>query len=123
MILVDTSVWIDHLRRGDEHLSQLLDTGNVLVHAHVIGELALGNLKDRGMILSMLQDMPQAPLATHEEVLHLIDLHALSGTGIGYTDVHLIAAVRLVPGSRLWSRDRRLLAASIRLDVAYRAIH
>lgn len=53
MILVDTSVWIDHLRRGDEHLSQLLDTGNVLVHAHVIGELALGNLKDRGMILSM----------------------------------------------------------------------
>lgn len=64
MILVDTSVWIDHLRRGDEHLSQLLDTGNVLVHAHVIGELALGNLKDRGMILSMLQDMPQAPHST-----------------------------------------------------------
>lgn len=105
MILVDTSVWIDHLRRSDEVLVQLLDSGQVLAHPFVIGELALGNLQNRRAVLGALQDLPQAPVATHNEVFRFIDTNALFGIGIGYIDVHLLAAVRLLPGTMLWTRD------------------
>ena len=123
MILVDTSVWIDHLRRSDEVLVQLLVSGQVLAHPFVIGELALGNLQNRRAVLGALQDLPQAPVATHNEVFRFIDTNALFGIGIGYIDAHLLAAVRLLPGAMLWTRDKRLLAASTRLGLAQIAAH
>lgn len=122
MILVDTSIWIDHLRAGDEHLCALLDHGRVLSHPSVVGELALGNLKNRSAILDAMSQLPRAQVATDEEVLHFIEAHALC-LGIGYVDASLLAATRLTPGAKLWTRDKRLLAASSRLDLAYLPAH
>lgn len=118
MILVDTSVWVDHLRQGDAELKALLDAGQVFAHSFVIGELALGNLQNRKMILNALRDLPQACVATDAEVLRFIDQETLYGAGIGYIDAHLLAAVRLSPGSRLWTRDKRLFAAATRLGLS-----
>jgi len=123
MILVDTSVWIDHLRAGDERLTQRLVAGQVLVHPFVIGELALGNLRNRDTLLGALQDMPQASVATESEVLRFIGQQNLFGLGIGYIDAHLLAAVKLVPGSLLWTRDKRLLTASVQLGIAAYTTH
>lgn len=123
MILVDTSIWIDHLRQRDERLSALLDQGQVLAHPFVIGELALGNLQNRDAILGALQDLPQAPVATNAEVLGFITGNALYGMGIGYIDAHLLAATRLAPGAILWTRDKRLLAAGINLGLAENPVH
>lgn len=123
MILVDTSIWIDHLRRSDEHLSGLLEGGSVLMHAYVLGELALGNLKNREAVLGSMSDLPQAVVATDDEVLRFIDMHALFGLGIGYIDAHLLAAVTLSPGAKLWTRDRRLSGASARLGLSYAQGH
>ena len=108
MILVDTSVWVDHLRRGDDGLSALLDQAQVLTHPFVIGELALGDLRERQQMLSLLEHLPAAENATHLEVMQLIGAEQLFGRGIGYVDAHLLAAVRLSPGARLWTRDARL---------------
>lgn len=119
MILVDTSVWIDHLRSGDATLARLLETGRVLVHPFVTGELALGNLRQRDIILNALQDMPQANVATHDEVFRFIAGNALFGLGIGYVDAHLLAAVRLTPGAALWTRDKRLFAAAAQVDLVH----
>ncbi len=116
MILADTSVWVDHLRKGDQALARLLDNGMVLAHPFVIGELALGNLRQRDFILTALQDLPQAVVATGQDVLLFIDQHALAG--IGYVDAHLLAAVRLTAGATLWTRDKRLLGVAQRLDLA-----
>jgi predicted nucleic acid-binding protein len=110
MILVDTSVWIDHFRKGVASLKALLDAGQVLGHPFVVGELALGNLHRRNVILDALQALPQASVATESEVLRFIDQESLHGLGIGYVDAHLLAAVRLSPGSRLWTRHKRLLS-------------
>lgn len=118
MILVDTSVWIDHLRSGNAVLAGLLEAGRVLVHPFVTGELALGNLRQRDVVLGALRGMPQANVATDDEVFRFIDESALYGLGIGYVDAHLLAAVRLTPGSSLWTRDGRLLAAAERVDLA-----
>jgi len=118
MILVDSSVWVDHLRSGDDRLTALLDRGLVLTHAFVIGELALGSLRQRAAILGALLDLPQATRATDDEVLAFIDRAGLHGLGIGYVDAHLLASVRLTPDARLWTRDRRLLAAAERLGLA-----
>ncbi len=123
MILVDTSVWIDHLRHGDVELTRLLNTGQVLTHRFVIGELALGSLQNRNIVLSTLQNLPQVTVASDEEVLHFIENHALFGTGIGYIDAHLLAAVRLSPGALLWTRDKRLLAESVRLGLCVNLTH
>jgi predicted nucleic acid-binding protein len=117
MILVDTSVWIDHLRVGHARLSQLLNAGQVLTHPYVVGELALGSLKNRQTVLNALQDLPKTPVATDDEMLHFIETNALFGLGIGYIDVHLLAAVRMSPGALLWTRDKRLFAASDRLGL------
>lgn len=108
MILVDTSVWVDHFRAGDQLLVGLLDAGMVLAHPFVIGELSLGNLRQRRAILEWISDLPQAVVATDAEVLHFIDRHLLFGRGIGYLDVHLLAAARLTAGAALLTRDRRL---------------
>jgi predicted nucleic acid-binding protein len=108
MILADTSVWIDHLRAGDEGLAVLLGAGRVLIHPFVIGELALGSLRQRDLILSSLSDLPACVVAQNEEVMAFIDGHMLFGRGIGYVDAHLLASVALTPEARLMTRDRRL---------------
>jgi len=118
VILVDTSVWIDHLQSGDEQLSALLSGGEVLGHPFVMGELALGNLRQREALLSDLQDLPQAIVASDEEVLSLINRQTLFGRGIGYVDAHLLAAVLLTADSKLWTRDRRLQVVAAELGVA-----
>lgn len=118
MILVDTSVWIDHLRTNDKSLSNLLNAGRVLAHPFVAGELALGNLRQRAIILDALSDLPQAKVATDMEVRHFIDEHALFGRGIGYVDAHLLAAVRLTAGAVLWTRDKRLRGIADRMKLA-----
>ena len=123
MILVDTSVWIDHLRAGDAALAELLEAGRVLAHPFVTGELALGNLRQRDIILGALHDLPQAKVATHDEVFRFIAENTLYGLGIGYVDAHLLAAVRLTPGASLWTRDQRLLAVCARIDLATMLTH
>ncbi len=112
MILVDTSVWVDHLRSGDARLVELLDRGQVLMHPFVIGEVACGSLGDRSLVLELLQDLPAACVAESEEVLSFIERHALHGKGIGYVDVHLLASVALTVGTKLWTRDKRLREAA-----------
>ncbi len=118
MILVDTSIWIDHLRADDETLDELLFGERVMVHPFVIGELALGNLRQRDALLADLNDLPQARVATDHEVLRFINRHELFGRGIGYIDAHLLVAVRLTLGTSLWTRDRRLWTIATHLDLA-----
>lgn len=117
MILVDTSVWVDHLRKPNNTLSDLLGAGMVLTHPFVIGELALGNLRQRESVLDALSNLPRASVATDAETLHFIDWHALYERGIGYIDAHLLAAIRLTTGTTLWTHDKRLheIAAQLRL--------
>jgi predicted nucleic acid-binding protein len=123
VIVVDTSVWVEHLHVGNEELAGLLNGGEVLGHPFVIGELALGNLRPRNPFLSDLRDLPQAIVAEDEEVLRLIDRHALFGRGIGYVDAHLLAATRLTVGSKLWTRDRRLHTVAAQLGLAATLSH
>lgn len=118
MILVDTSVWVDHLRAHSAALARLLDAGAVLVHPFVTGELALGRMRQRETVLSALSDLPHTAIAADAEVLHFIERHALFGRGIGYIDVHLLAAVRLTAGARLWTSDRRLRGVAEELGLA-----
>jgi predicted nucleic acid-binding protein len=118
VILVDTSVWIDHLRKNDAGMRRLLAMGQVLSHPLVIGELAMGSFKRRDLLLSELGDLPSAKIAQHDEVLHFVSKHTLFGSGIGYIDAHLLATVRLMPGTLLWTRDRRLLEVASRLSLA-----
>jgi predicted nucleic acid-binding protein len=118
LILVDTSVWIDHLRTGEPELVARLQSGDVLAHPWVTGELALGHLARRSEILGLLDQLPQARAATHHEVLTLIDNRRLFGLGIGYVDAHLLAATMLTAGARLWTRDRRLAAVANQLALA-----
>ncbi|KAI3591780.1 Toxin 1, PIN domain [Cupriavidus sp. U2] len=108
MILVDTSVWIDHLNASDSMLISLLTEERVLIHPYVIGEISLGSLRNRGAVLGALQDLPRAPVATHEEVFYLIERENLFNRGIGYVDTSLLAAARLQPGITIWTRDKRL---------------
>lgn len=119
MILVDTSVWIDHLRANEATLVTLLERNDVLVHPWVTGELALGNMKNRDETLSLLSSMPQAPVVTHEEVLALIASENLHGLGIGLVDVQLVASAHATPETLLWTRDRRLGAVVARLGLRF----
>lgn len=118
MILADTSVWIDHLRRTDDALSDRLGRQQILVHPFVIGELALGSLKDRAQIIRELGRLPQAVTARDDEVLAMIDRHGLAGRGIGYIDAHLLASARLTAHARLWTRDKRLGDVAAELALA-----
>ena len=108
MILVDTSVWVDHLRRAESALVSALEAGQVLMHPFILGELACGNLKRRTEVLSLMRELPQAPMATEQEAHHFIDGRRLMGRGIGYIDVHLLASVVLSGSARLWTRDKSL---------------
>lgn len=119
MILVDTSVWIDHLRRGDQSLAALLEENRVLLHPFVIGEIACGRLSDRAETLELLGNLPSANVAEHHEVLAYVDRHRLYGRGIGYVDAHLLASVALMPGAVLWTRDRRLHSVAAVLGCSY----
>src|SRR5205085_8614347 len=105
VILVDTSIWVDHLRMGNQQLTALLEASFVLTHPFVIGELALGRLNPRNTILEALADLPQARIASDREVLEFIEFHGLAGRGIGYVDIHLLAAARLTEDATLWTRD------------------
>lgn len=116
MVLVDTSIWIEHLRRGHEALVRQLERAEVCGHSFVTGELACGTLRQRAEILSLLAALPEAPLAAHDEVLDLIQREQLSGRGLGWVDMHLLASARL-GGHRLWTTDRALAAAAAKLHV------
>lgn len=118
MILVDTSVWIDHLRQGDSALVAALETGQVLVHPFIVGELACGNLANRREVLALLQALPRAPVASDEEALRFIETRRLMGRGVGYVDVHLLASVALHGSATLWTRDKRLAAVAAELALA-----
>jgi predicted nucleic acid-binding protein len=119
VILVDTSVWAEHLRSADRVLSGLLTGSSVFGHPWVTGELALGNLGDRVNVIRLLQGLPQAVVAHDGEVLRLVEQEVLSGSGIGYVDAQLLAATRLTPGAALWTRDKRLSAVASRLGVGF----
>ena len=119
MILVDTSVWADHLRKGVPALASALEQGNVLMHPFVRGELACGNLKNRGEVLRLLEELPGAPIATDVETLNFIERRALMGRGLGYIDVHLLASVALAGTARLWTRDKRLAVVAVDLKLAH----
>jgi len=117
-VLADTSVWVEHLRAGQQALAALLDENLVVVHPFVIGELACGNLRNRGALLALLGKLPRAAVATDEEALHFIESHRLMGRGIGYVDVHLLASAALLGDGRLWTRDRRLAKVTAELKLA-----
>ena len=117
MMLVATSVWIDHLRQGDAALIAALDTGRVLRHPFIVGELACGHLRSRAEVLGLMQSLPKISVATDQEVLYFIDSQALMGRGIVYVDAHLLASVRL-SGTHLWTRDKRLHTIASDLGLA-----
>ncbi|KNZ32048.1 MAG: ribonuclease [Methylibium sp. NZG] len=121
MILVDSSVWIDHFRKTDATLSALLASRVVLCHPFVIGELALGQLSKRDAVLAALGVLPMAPLVPHDDVLAFVERHQLAGSGIGWIDVHLLASTLVGGRVSLWSRDRRLATAAAARGVAYAA--
>lgn len=116
MILADTSVWVEHLRKGSPSLVQLLETGGVLMHPFILGEIALGHLHRRKYVLDALAGLPQASLASDAEVLATIERHSLYGLGIGYVDVQLLTSAHK-SSARLWTRDRRLAAAAVTLGI------
>lgn len=120
MILADTSIWVDHLRHGDDRLRALLLDGEVITHPWVIGELALGGLSMQSEAGRLVAELPRAVVAQHTEVMHAIGARSLARRGVGYVDAHLIVAVLLTAGSRLWTRDTRLAAVAVELDVAMR---
>jgi predicted nucleic acid-binding protein len=119
VILLDTSVWIDHLRQGDAQVASVLQSGLVLTHPFVIGELACGQLKSRTEVLGLLAALPQARVAQDQEVLFFIERHGLMGRGIGYIDAHLLAATALTDDARLWTRDKRLDSLAREFELAY----
>lgn len=121
MILADTSVWIDHLRRSDASLAHVLQDGLVLCHPFVIGELACGHLRQRAQVLDAMSELPSAPVATHREVLVFVERHALAGRGIGWVDAHLLTSTALAGGAKLWTRDKRLAGIANDLGLAWHA--
>ncbi len=117
MVLVDTSVWIDHLRRGETRLSKLLDEGEVVIHPFVIGELACGNLKNRSEILALLDELPEASRVEDNEVLLFFERHKLAGRGLGLVDIHLLASCRL-NSLPIWTKDSRLKSTATEIGLA-----
>jgi predicted nucleic acid-binding protein len=119
VILVDTSVWVEHLRSGNATLASGLEAGGVLAHPFVIGELACGTLRNRREVLELLGRLPSAPMATNAEALEFLEQRALMGRGIGFVDVHLLASAALAAPARLWTRDRRLATIAVDLGLAW----
>jgi predicted nucleic acid-binding protein len=118
MVLVDTSVWISHFRMGEPELRALLEEGKVVCHPFIIGELACGNIVNRKEILKLLQALPQALVASHEEVMRFVEMHRFMGAGLGCIDVHLLASARLT-AAPLWTMDAELRGAAEKLGIAF----
>jgi predicted nucleic acid-binding protein len=119
MILPDTSIWIDHFRSTEVRLQPLLEAEAVVAHPFVVAELALGDLKRRGLTLFMLKHISSAVIATHSELMQFIEQNDLAATGIGFVDAHLLLSARLTSETRLWTSDKRLLRQAERLGVAH----
>ncbi len=117
MVLVDTSVWIDHFRKGEAQLVELLENSLVLMHPFVRGELACGNLQNRSAVLAMLGNLPAAVMAGDDEVIAFIERYRLMGVGLGYVDAHLLAATALSTPASLWTKDRALHQAATQMDL------
>jgi predicted nucleic acid-binding protein len=118
MVLVDTSVWVKHLRYGDIVLRSLLEDGDATCHPFIVGELACGNLKNRAEILSLLRALPMATVAEHDEVMRFIEDHRLMGKGLGFIDLHLLASA-VLSEIQLWTMDKRLHQVSLKLGLGY----
>ena len=116
MTLVDTTVWIDHFRRGNAQLEQLLNAGLVLHHPLIFGEIACGNLQNRSEILGLLSTLPQARLTEHEETIHFLESRKLYGLGLGWVDINLLSSAQLT-GCRLWTFDKALIRATVNLGL------
>ncbi len=119
MVLVDTSVWVDHLRRTNAQLVELLNQGAVAVHPYVVGELACGNLRNRELILGLLRALPESRVVEHDEALQFLANEKLHGRGLGWIDIHLLASARLSE-TALWSLDKALAGAAGSLGLAGR---
>jgi len=118
MVLVDTSIWVAHLRHGDRQLERLLMDAEVICHPFIIGELACGNINNRNEILSLLKSLPLAPVLEFDEFLFFLDENQLMRIGIGFVDVHILASAKLA-GSLLWTADKKLNSAAINLSLNY----
>lgn len=123
MILADTSVWVDHLRRGSPRLTALLRQDRIAMHLMVIGELCCGSLKNRAQLMDLWQEMPRFLEVSHPQALRFIEQHRLMGRGVGFIDIHLLAAVAAVQGAQLWSEDKRLIGIAEELGLAFEAGH
>jgi len=119
LILVDTSVWIDHLNKEVAPLVEALETEDVLIHPFIIGELACGEIRKRHEFLDLLSTLPSSAIATDDDVLLFIENHRLMGKGIGYIDAHLLASVTLTDATRLWTRDKRLVTIAEQLRLGF----
>jgi predicted nucleic acid-binding protein len=119
VVIVDTSIWITHLRQGSRHLRELLLDAQVVCHPFIVGELACGNIKNRVEFLPLLLSLPMAPTVSLNELLYFIDRHRVMGMGIGFVDAHLLASAHLsrIP---LWTSDRKLKAAATKLEASYK---
>lgn len=118
MILADTSIWIDHLRARNPLMDQLVSDAGLFMHPFVLGELALGSLNQRQALLHEWGKLPLLAVQRHNLVMALIERRRLFSRGIGYTDANLLASTLARPGTRLWTRDRRLAAMAAELDVS-----
>ena len=119
MIVVDPSIWIDHIHHSEPFLNSLLLRDHALMHPHALGEIALGSIRNREQVLARFLNLPVPYVAKEGHVLFLIEDEALIATGIGYTDAHLLASALITPGGKLWTRDKRLYAQAERLGVGY----
>ena len=119
MVLVDTSIWVTHLRQGSRQLEKLLMDAEVMCHPFIIGELACGNLKNRNEIISLLQSLPMAPTIEFDEFIFFIDRNHLIGKGVGFVDVHLLASAQLT-GVSLWTADKRLKSTADQLELTFK---
>ncbi|MCF6270610.1 MAG: type II toxin-antitoxin system VapC family toxin [Melioribacteraceae bacterium] len=118
MILIDSSVWIDHFRNENKLLSLLLSNGAVVIHEFILGELAIGNFKNRKTILSLLDSIPKLSKLTHDEFLYFIENNSFFGKGVGFVDIHILGAAKL-NGVKIWTLDKRLLELAISLNLNY----
>jgi hypothetical protein len=120
VVLVDTSIWIDHLRIGEPRLAELLREDEVMIHPLIIEEIACGHLSNRSELLGLLEALRQAPDVDHAEIISFVGSRHIAGSGIGAVDAHLLASARLA-GAQLWSRDKNMIRAARRLDILYSA--
>ena len=123
MILVDSSVWINHFHVGDERIGVLTDSEAALVHPFVYGEILLGSLRNRAGVTEYLADLPEAQVADHDEVIYVLDRYRLFSRGIGFVDLHLLVSTLLMRGARLWTRDKPLATVADELGIVYAPDH